>query len=154
MCLRHRISRHTRGECQPSSWPLTMRTMCFKTKDGIFLVIFLGGSRLSEMGSIKTCHNISIVKVEDDGFSCFKNKPYTLTLERKKSDQFFAQLFRGGKVGAPNPIDKTFEDKIYRPLFLEITFQKLTGVSLGRLIDYPIFILLNSFVYSQEAYCG
>ena len=75
MGLRRRISRHTRGGCEPSPWPQKMRSMCFKTKEGIFLLIFLGGSRLSEVGSIKTCHNISIVKVEDDGFSWLKNKP-------------------------------------------------------------------------------
>ena len=45
------------------------------------------------------------------GFIVLKTYRDTLTLERKKIDEFFAQLCRVGKVGAPNPLDKTFETK-------------------------------------------
>ena len=108
-----------------------MRSMCFKTKEGNFLLILLGGSRLSEAGSIKTCHNISIVKVEDDGFSCFINKPLYVNSREKENRQVFRIDVSCGQSMAPNPLIKLLRKKYIVRFYL----QKLTGVSL---VDYSI----------------
>ena len=63
----------------------------------------------------------------------------------------------GGKVGAPNPLDKIFEDKIYRPLLGDNCpeVNRCIARAINRLpLNYfiePIYVQLGSVLRMNES---